>query len=203
MTIQPAPGVTNPTLDGNHGNATGCTTATCNQAVLTVGPNVYLDLLGLTIQNGHNTNFSFGGAINNDQGGTLTVSDASFIGNTSTGDAGAINNGVKNFPTTISGVGALTISGSTFADNSATSAGGAIDNGDVGGVGTLVVTDSTFVDNSAPYGGAIYDGCRGGNGGPHGHRFDLQWQYRRQRGGHRLRPRRRHRYGLGRGGHLR
>jgi hypothetical protein len=164
LTIQPAPGITNPTLDGNQGKSTGCTTATCTQAVLTVGANVYLNVLGLTIQNGHNTNFSFGGAINNDQGGTLTVSDASFIGNTSVGDAGAINNGVKNFPTTISGVGTLTISGSTFDDNSATSAGGAIDNGDADGVGTLVVTDSTFVDNSAPYGGAIYDGAEGATG---------------------------------------
>jgi hypothetical protein len=76
LTIHPAAGVTDPTLDGNHGNASGCTTAPCDLAVLTVGATVHLDLLGLTIQNADDkpTNFALGGAINNDQGGTLIAS---------------------------------------------------------------------------------------------------------------------------------
>ena len=74
MTIKPASGVTNPVLDGNHGKATGCQTKVCNGPVLTIGSKVHVDIYGLTIQDGDNTLDGYGGTIQNDAGGTLSVS---------------------------------------------------------------------------------------------------------------------------------
>ncbi len=89
---------------------------------------------GLTIEDG-NTNggggiFSYG---------TLTVSNCTFAGNSSSGDGGGIDNDY----------GTLTVSNSTFVGNSATGAGGGILTGGGGGMGKATVINSTFADNSA------------------------------------------------------
>jgi hypothetical protein len=175
VTIEPASGVTNPILDGGH-----------SQTVLTVG-SMYLDLSGVTIQNGSSSNrgggiryggggmlsvtdstFSgnsatyTGGAIDNNVGGTLQVADSTFSGN-SAGDAGgAIANGSNQGQ--LKGSATLTVTDSTFSGNTASVDGGAIDNGD-SGIGALTVTDSTFSGNTASYdGGAIDNGDSGGAG---------------------------------------
>ena len=173
LTIKPAPGVTNPTLDGNHGKPAGCQTKACDGPVLTIGSKVHVDISGLTIQNGDNTVnvlYGYGGAIQNDAGGTLSVSACMFSKNTAT-DGGAIDNADKY------GTGTVTVSRSTFTANSATGAGGtqdggAIDNADNGGTGSLTVSGSTFSGNSvgvlrgsyAGGGGAIDNTDNGGKG---------------------------------------
>ena len=172
VTIKPAPGVTNPVLDGNHGKATGCQTKACSGPVLTIGSKVHVDISGLTIQDGDHTFDGYGGAIQNDAGGTLSVSACTFFKNTAS-DGGAIDNADN------AGTGTLTVSGSTFTDNRAifgpgvdTYDGGAIDNADNAGIGTLTVSGSTFTDNSATSctsncsggGGAIDSGDDGGTG---------------------------------------
>jgi len=172
LTIKPAPGVTNPTLDGNHGKPAGCQTKACDGPVLTIGSKVHVDISGLTIQNGDNTVnvlYGYGGAIQNDAGGTLSVSACMFSKNTAT-DGGAIDNADKY------GTGTVTVSRSTFTANSATGAGGtqdggAIDNADNGGTGSLTVSGSTFTANTATVspgnsndGGAIDNADNGGTG---------------------------------------
>ena len=148
ITIKPAPGVTNPVLDGNHGKATGCHTKACDGPVLTIGSKVHVDIHGLTIQDGDNTFDGYGGAINNLVGGTLSVSACTFLRDTAA-DGGAIDNADKN------GTDTLTVSGSAFTANTATGSagatqdGGAIDNADNGGTGTLTVSRSTFTANTA------------------------------------------------------
>ena len=96
-----------------------------------------------------NTNGNVGGAILNASfngaGGTLTVSDSSFSGNSALG-GGAIENSES---------ASLTVSGGSFTGNSASGAGaggGAIENAG----SPLSVADSTFTGNSAVnVGGAI------------------------------------------------
>jgi hypothetical protein len=83
------------------------------------------------------------GAIANDNGGTLTVTDSTFSGNGSS-VGGAIVNG-----------GTLTVTNSTFSGNSASSlmfGGGAIASNSPG---TFIVTNSIFSANNARAGGAI------------------------------------------------
>jgi hypothetical protein len=64
--------VSNPTLDGNDGSGTGCSTGTCDGAVLTVSSGVYLNIDGITVQNGNNG--GDGNAIDNsDDRGSGTV----------------------------------------------------------------------------------------------------------------------------------
>jgi hypothetical protein len=154
LTVKPAPGVTNPVLDGNHGKPAGCQTKACNGPVLTIGSKVHVDIYGLTIQNGNNTSDLYGGAINNLAGGTLSVSACTFSKNTAM-DGGAIDNADNH------GTGSLAVSSSTFTANSATGTdtgtddGGAIDNADNGGKGILTVSDSTFTANTAGYGSGV------------------------------------------------
>jgi hypothetical protein len=153
LTIRPASGVTNPVLDGNHGKAAGCQTKACDGSVLTIGSNLHVDISGLTIQDGDNTLDYYGGAIQNDTGGTLSVSACTFSKNTAT-DGGAIDNADA------AGTGTLTVSRSTFTANTAapngapvtTYDGGAIDNGDNNGTGTVTVSGSMFTDNTAGHG---------------------------------------------------
>ncbi|HTW10852.1 MAG TPA: choice-of-anchor Q domain-containing protein [Acidimicrobiales bacterium] len=161
LTIEPAPGVTNPTLDGNDGKAAGCSTETCAGPVLTVGRGVHVDLDSLTIRDADDTTGSRGGAIDN-VGGDLAVSSSVFLDNTAKGqpgsaaDGGAIDNGDGG------GSGTVTVSASTFSGNSASGDGGAIDNGNDGGSGTVTVSASTFSGNSASEdGGAIDNGDNG------------------------------------------
>jgi hypothetical protein len=160
LTIKPAPGVTSPVLDGNHGKPAGCQTKACNGPVLTIGSKVHVDISGLTIQDGDNTFDGDGGAIQNDGGGILSVSACTFSKNTAA-DGGAIDNADDSANST------LTVSGSTFTANTATTGigntydGGAIDNADNAGIGTLTVSGSTFTDNSAS---SCTANCSGGGG---------------------------------------
>ena len=155
LTIEPASGVANPTLDGNGGSSSSpCSTSACNGPVLTISSTAFLDIDGVTFQNADNTSgASYGGAIQSDVGGTLNVNDCTFTGNAAA-DGGAIANGY-------SGTGTLTVSGSTFSGNTATMDGGAIASGEQSAsTATLVVTGSTFSGNRATNddGGAIDSG---------------------------------------------
>ncbi|MGO9343307.1 MAG: beta strand repeat-containing protein [Acidimicrobiales bacterium] len=163
LTIEPAAGVVDPTLSGNGGSTTGCTTGTCNGPVLSLSFGVSLTVEGLTIEDGSNHALTAGGgAIDTGDGyegagGTLTVSDSTFIGNYGGDAGGAISNAND------AGSGTALISGSTFIDNSAES-GGAISNGEDNSSGSLSVTDSTFSGNSASPGGLGSDGGAIDNG---------------------------------------
>jgi hypothetical protein len=187
LTIEPAPGVTDgqvlgqpslpgtdPTLDGDGSNAGTCQTGGCYGPVLTIG-DAYVVIDDITIQDADNEGYNpneggegaisptagQGGAIDNSDGGTLTVDDCSFYDNTSAAFGGAIGNGV------LGGTGALTVTGSSFFANSAVfSGGGAIANGDDNGSGDVTVSDSTFAYNESVLGdgGAIDNGDYSGNG---------------------------------------
>ena len=161
LTIEPANGVTGPALDGNGGNAAGCTTisAGCSGPVLTIG-DAYIDLIGITFQDGDNTSTGYGGAISNNEAGTVTISNSTFSANQTAFDGGAIDNGDGG------GTGTLSVANSIFSDNTAAGSGGAIDSGDNNGTGALTVTASTFSANNALFfdGGAIDNGDRSGQG---------------------------------------
>ena len=125
------------TISGS-GNAVG---------VLSVNSGVTFTVENLTVTNGHTR-----GAITN--GGTLTVTNCTFLANSADGDGGGAifnSNTVLEDGTVV--VATLTVTNSTFSGNSASSSGlggfgGAIRNG-----GTLTVTDSVFCGNSAPAAG--------------------------------------------------
>jgi hypothetical protein len=161
LTIEPANGVTNPALDGNGGNASGCPTTSvgCSGPVLTIG-DVYVDVIGVTFQNADNTSTGYGGAIANNEAGTVTVSNSTFSANQTALDGGAIDNGDGG------GTGTLSVANSIFSDNTAPGSGGAIDSADNNGSAALTVTASTFSSNSALFfdGGAIDSGDRSGQG---------------------------------------
>jgi hypothetical protein len=154
LTIAAARGVVSPTLDGNHGSVSKCTTVACNGPVLTVRPGANVHIDGVTIEDAKNTVSNYGGAIENDAGGMLTISASTFAGNTAT-DGGAIDNADNG------GSGTVVVSGSTFSSNLATGSksgrggGGAIDNAANGGTGTFSVSGSAFLGNRASSGGAI------------------------------------------------
>jgi hypothetical protein len=151
LTIEPAPGIANPILSGNGGSSTGCTTSSCDGPVVAISGDTYVDITGVTIKDGDDTATGFGGAISNADGGNLTLSGSTFLGNMAR-NGGAIANGDE------AGIGTLTVSTSTFSGNSATN-GGAIDNGDNGGFGTLTVSNSIFSANQASGdGGAVDNG---------------------------------------------
>ena len=149
LTIEPAPGIANPTLSGNGGSGTGCTTSICDGPVLAITQGSYVDIVGITVKDGDNTATGFGGAIANPDGGNLTVSGSTFQGNMA-GNGGAIANGDDG------GIGTLSVSTSTFSGNMATD-GGAIDNGNDGGDGMLTVSNSTFSANQATGDGGALD----------------------------------------------
>jgi hypothetical protein len=153
VTLKPAPGVADPTLDGNQGKATNCQTKTCDGPVLTLASGVHMDLNGVTLQGADNT--GRGGAIDNGGGGTLSVSACRFSDNRAV-DGGAIDNGDR-------GGGVLTVSASTFSGNTAGRDGGAIANADRGS-GGLTVSASKFSGNKATDGGAVDNGDSGSGG---------------------------------------
>lgn len=181
VTIEPAPGVSGPILDGNKGEVTGCGTPACDGPVLTIGTGVHFDLNGVTVQNADNTGQGLGGAIENVRGGTVVVSGSDFLRNYTNADGGAIDNAdlvgrgtltvtgstfMGNYAVNddggaianadVGGRGSVSVSGSTFSGNNAINGdGGAIDSGDTMGTGHLVVSSSTFVDNLAGRAGAI------------------------------------------------
>jgi MBG domain (YGX type)/Bacterial Ig domain len=162
LTLEPAPGVTDPILDGNHGSSTGCATSSCNGPVLRIG-DAHVDIDGITVENGYDTLTSpvAGGGIDNSAGGTLSVTGSVFSGDVSQFDGGAIDNGDDG------GSGTLVVTGSTFSANTAIAlGGGAIDNGDNNGTGTATISTSTFSGNvdEGVGGGAILNGSDGGSG---------------------------------------
>jgi hypothetical protein len=161
LTIEPASGVADPTLSGNGGNSSGCTTSSCDGPVLTIGTDAYVDISAVTFQDADNDTTNVGGAVVNNEGGTLDVSSSTFSGNVALNAGGAIANG-----DVAGSSGTLTVSGSTFSDNVATSyAGGAIDSGDNTGTGVLSISASTFSANAAHTdGGAIDSGDESGTG---------------------------------------
>jgi predicted outer membrane repeat protein len=108
--------------------------------VFSVEPGVNFTVQNLTVANGSGF---FGGIINN--GGTLTVTNSTFSGNS----AGAYGGGIYN------NGGTLTVTNSTFSGNSAPGGyGGGIANY----AGTVTATNSTFSGNSAgASGGGIYN----------------------------------------------
>lgn len=113
--------------------------------IFTVNNGINLNIQNLTLNNGNATgsgNATHGGAIYNN-GGTVSVVDSTFTGNTAAQGGAIYNNG-----------GALTVTGSTFTGNTIASGfGGAI----LIWSGTLNVTDSNFTNNTvvSGEGGAI------------------------------------------------
>ena len=83
----------------------------------------------------------FAGALRH-QGSRATLTNSSFIGNTSTNHGGAIQNNR----------GQMTITGCSFESNKSTADGGAIANW---GGGSMTVTSSSFKANSAVNGGSV------------------------------------------------
>jgi hypothetical protein len=132
---------TNVTIDGN-GHAVRISGGE-NVQVFVVNSGVTATLNDLTIANG---NSGLGGGIYN--GGTLTITNSTFSGNSahSSSDQG-LGGGIANDG------GTMTVTNSTFSGNSADNGGGIYNDG-----GTLTITNSTFSGNSATYnGGGMYD----------------------------------------------
>jgi CSLREA domain-containing protein len=126
-----APAVTSVTVSGNHSSTVG--------SIFMVDSGAQVFLYGLTIANGNSP--AAGGGINA-LGGTLTVTNSTFSGNTANNtDGGAIF---------FTNAGTLTVTNSTFSGNTAGSGGAIFTNTDM-----LTVTNSTFSGNTANIGGGI------------------------------------------------
>ena len=145
LTIEPASGISNPTLSGLNGldGYTG--------AVLSLD-HVNLTATALTIEDAHHTAAgpsgpSLGGAIDT-YGGTVTISVSTFLDNQAA-YGGAINNADGDWGAGTAGT--VNVTGSTFTGNIATAGdGGAIDNSGGGGDGGILnVTGSSFQGNHA------------------------------------------------------
>ena len=135
------------------GPGTNLVTVSGNNAVrvFQVDTGVVASLAGLTISGGSVTG-DYGGGIEVEKAGTLTLADSTVSGNSAT-DVGinfyGIGGGIAN-------AGWLTVTSSTFTNNSAHYVGGGIYN-----VGTLTVDgNSTFTNNSAYSGGGIENAAR-------------------------------------------
>ena len=114
--------------------------------VFQVDTGVVASLAGLTISGGSVIG-DYGGGIEVEKAGTLTLADSTVSGNSAT-DVGINFSGIGGG---IANAGWLTVTGSTFTNNSAHYVGGGIYN-----VGTLTVGgNSTFTNNSAYSGGGI------------------------------------------------
>lgn len=126
------------TIDGAPNN--GGITVSGNNAVrvMYVNSAKTLKLNALAIVNGKCPLCDGGGVYNN--GGTLTVTDSSFSGNTSFSYGGGIHNHG----------GTLTVTNSTFSGNRAAGGGGVAN----AAGGAADVSNSTFSGNSASYAGA-------------------------------------------------
>lgn len=108
--------------------------------ILIVNSSANLTLNTLTLSNGKTVAANRGGAILNNSGGTLSVTNCTFSSNASDSDGGAINS-----------LGALTITGSTFSGNTSGGFGGAV--GTDTSTSSLSITRSTFSGNNATSGG--------------------------------------------------
>ncbi len=137
--------------------------------VFTVAYGTNANISGLTIRNGKS---AYGGGLYNAGNNTLTLSDITFIGNSSTADGGAFYNNNDDLPVTLtncvfsqsssagnggaiysSGGGTLEIDSGFFGNSAATGNGGAIDDYN----NPITVSNTSFANNtSAVDGGAIY-----------------------------------------------
>jgi hypothetical protein len=132
--------------------------------VLSVGAGVRLELRDVTIRDANDTAGGLGGAVQNIQGGVVSISGSAFIDDEANANGGAIDNA------DLDGTGTLTVAGSTFSNDFAVNGdGGAIANADLGGTGQVSVIGSSFLDNGALSGdgGAIDNGDTRGNGTLH------------------------------------
>ncbi|WP_052605652.1 choice-of-anchor Q domain-containing protein [Acidithrix ferrooxidans] len=178
ITIQPAPGVTNPTLDG-QGKGT----------VLTIDSNAFVNLNGVTITGGQAASGSYGpqgpgvrggngGGIKYSGSGSLIITDSTISGNSAgNGGNGASFGGTGGNGGGISyvGTGSLTIADSTISGNFAgnggegyLSVGGTGGNG--GGIyyhssGSFTISNATITDNAAGNGGTVLSPGPSGDGG--------------------------------------
>lgn len=142
-------------LDGNTANDNGG--AVVSEGVLAIsdcvmtgnradnGGAIYnddgiLSIDGSTLSGNRADDTPGGGAIDNDNGGEVTLTRSTLSGNTSVSGGGAIEND-----------GVLTVLACTLSGNTAAVGGGAIEH--VAGI--LNLTSSTLADNSAKWGGAI------------------------------------------------
>ena len=155
VTIEPAAGVADPTLDGGG-----------TRTVLTVDSGVYLDVSGVTITGGSSP--GFGGGIDNGgssvsitdstisgntaaaaggiyTGGSLSITDSTVSGNTANGNAGGIYNDG----------GSLSITASTVSGNTANGSAGGVYNVVYNAYGSLSITDSTVSGNTASAGAGV------------------------------------------------
>jgi hypothetical protein len=92
-----------------------------------------------TIRNGHTG--ADGAGVDNEDGGTMTISNCTISGNTAGLGAGIFNGSM------------LTVANTTFSDNMAANGGGIYNSGG----GMLTITNSTFSGNSASSGGGIFN----------------------------------------------
>jgi autotransporter family porin len=125
---------------------------------------VHLELRDVIIRDANDTAGGLGGAVQNIQGGVVSISGSAFIDDEANADGGAIDNA------DLDGTGTLTVAGSTFSNNFAVNGdGGAIANADLGGTDQVSVIGSSFLDNGALSGdgGAIDNGDTRGNGTLH------------------------------------
>ena len=150
-TIEPNPAAAGaPTIDGTAQDTDGLLDVTGTGAEIT--------LTGLLLENGNAPAGDFGGAINHNAGGQLTVNDSTLLDNVGQ-NGGAIDNNDAT-----SGA-SLVVTNSTFVGNSAPD-GGAIDNNDnFAGGGAVMITNSSFFDNLAADGGAVDNNDNQGVGG--------------------------------------
>lgn len=143
--------------------------------IFTIASGGNVSISGLTLSNGlANSGSDAGGAIEDDTGGALSVSDATFSHDSAGTTSGALGVGGA---IEYSAGGALSVSGSTFSNDTAGGttglggSGGAIADVSTTGMGGLTVSGSTFShdtadgqDNStgsASAGGAIVYGAAG------------------------------------------
>jgi CSLREA domain-containing protein len=129
-------GVSGLTLDGGHFGNSG----------IFIGAGAALSLQNSVIQ--HCVSDENGGAIDNENGGTVSISAVQFLTDSATKDGGAI----------AEIAGTLTVTDSTFNDDIFASNGGGIyvSGSHSGGVATLTVLRSTFSNDSCiDYGGGV------------------------------------------------
>jgi hypothetical protein len=93
-----------------------------------------------------------GGGIFNDEGGRLTVTDSTFLSNSAPGSGGG--RPAAGLGGGILSIGPTAVSNSTFSGNNADAGGGIF--GGLDGDGTLTLTNCTLSGNSASDGGGIY-----------------------------------------------
>jgi hypothetical protein len=175
LTIEPAPGQTTATLDGNGGNdSSTCTTdETCDGPVLSITAGS-VDVTDIDIQNADDlqNGGTGGGGIYEDQITALTLTGDTFLDDQSDVGGGGLgtlggtvqvtdstfeNDGAPGNPgggIILDNVSSATISGSSFTDDEAGTDGGAI----ASLFSDAEISDSTFYDDTAAdgYGGAIY-----------------------------------------------